>query len=120
MSPSRLALALALAGCAHTPPPVVSPARNTLACAGQRREQSVPIPELGPLPSGEPVTAGIAIACDEDGVQVLDWGPDSSASYSVDGAHAMEVWEAFAVPASLDDRRLAVLMLLDRIAGSAP
>lgn len=109
-----------LTACAGTPAPPArsanAAARNALACAGRTLEDSVPIPELGPLPSGEPVTAGLSITCEPDVVRVVDWGPDSSASYVVERAHAMEVWAAFEAPGTLDERRLAVLLVLARVA----
>lgn len=120
MSARWVSIACVLAGCGSAVAPAPTTAarspRNALACAGRSLEDSVPIPELGPLPSGEPVTAGLSITCEPDVVRVLDWGPDSSASYVVERAHAMEVWTAFEAPGTLDERRLAVLLVLARVA----
>lgn len=109
-----VAAALFALGCGARAPMRVSraDARNPLGCAGQTLESVVPIPELGLLPSGEPVTAGLALTCTADGLTVLDWGPDSSASYAVARQDAMRLWTTFQVPASHDARRLAVMRLL--------
>lgn len=112
-------------GCGAAPSPraTLASTQNPLACAGRTLEDVVPIPELGPLPSGEPVTAGIALACTGNELRVLDWGPDSSASYVVSRDGAMALWNAFQLPATHDERRLRIQLLLARDAApseSAP
>ena len=102
-------------GAAHVDAPVAdgpSPV-EPLPCAGRTLEDSMPIPELGPLPSGDPVTAGIALACHADTLTVMDWGPGSSSNQVVARSHAMEIWNAFQEPATRDERRLRVLLLLE-------
>ncbi len=67
-----------------------------------------PIPELGLFPNGDPVTAGVALTCRADHLEVMDWGPDSSAAYTIPRERAMEVWDAFQRATTEDERRLAV------------
>lgn len=115
-----VATALALA-CGGSPGPgsALPPARNPLACAGHTLEDVVPIPALGLLPSGEPVTAGTALTCTADALRVMDWGPDSSQSFVVSRGSAMALWSAFQLPGTHDERRQRILVLLARDAASA-
>lgn len=100
---------LVLAACgASSPAPASSAHEGALPCAGQTLVRERPIPELGPLPSGEPVTAGVALTCAADHLDVLDWGPDSSAAYTIPREHAMEAWDAFERATTEDERRLIV------------
>lgn len=83
-----------------------------LACAGQDREDVVPIPALGPLPSGEPVTAGVTLHCEAHQLVAMDWGPDSSARWFIPYDRATEVWQAFGRASSMDERRAIVRRFL--------
>jgi hypothetical protein len=76
-----------------------------LPCAGRTLVAERAIPELGLLPSGAPVTTGISLACEADHLEALDWGPDSSASYTLPREHAMEIWRAFEQATTEDERR---------------
>jgi hypothetical protein len=102
---SVLAVVL-LSACGAAPPQASEEA--PLPCAGQVLVTERPIPELGPLPSGDPVTAGISLACEADHLQALDWGPDSSASYTFPREHAMERWRAFEQATTEEERRRIV------------
>ena len=113
-----VALALLSGACggavAQTPPVPASTTQNPLACAGRSLEDSVAIPELGPRPNGDPVTGGVALSCSDDELRVMDWGPDSSAVYTVGRAHAMELWDAFQAPLAHEERVLTVQRFLER------
>ncbi len=101
-------------GTTATPTSFVEPEQppSPLPCAGQVREDSVAIPELGPLPSGDPVTAGLALTCAAQSLKIVRWSPDSVAVDIVPRERAMEVWAAWSRGTTADERWLEITQAL--------
>jgi len=106
-------LSLIAVGCGSTPPEATTPAAaadgGALACAGQDQTDSRVIPEVGRSMDGDPITAGVALACEADHLVASIWSPDSSSVWEIGRAEAMEVWNTFEAATSLDERTMLLL-----------